>query len=85
MEEHRETYKGREIVVRSRSEGVPTPSIAPREDDTPEEPELLIDDVPIRYGQLPDGSYALQGYAYDWTDDLVDLARRFIDYQGTTG
>jgi hypothetical protein len=44
-------------------------------------PELLIDDVPIRYGQLPDGSYFLHEYAYDWTDTLMDLARRFIDYQ----
>ena len=25
--------------------------------------------------------YALHEYAYDWTDDLMDLARRFIDYR----
>jgi hypothetical protein len=32
-------------------------------------------------GQLPDGSYALHEYAYDWDEDLIDLVRRFIDYQ----
>ena len=35
----------------------------------------------MRYGQLPDGRYALEEYAYDWTDDLIDLAQRFIDYR----
>jgi hypothetical protein len=27
------------------------------------------------------GSYALHEYAYDWDEDLIDLVRRFIDYQ----
>jgi hypothetical protein len=44
-------------------------------------PELLIDDVPVRYGQLENGSYFLHEYAYDWTDDLVELAQRFIDHK----
>jgi len=44
-------------------------------------PELLIDKVPVRYGRLPDGSYFLDDYAYDWTDDLIDLARRYIEYR----
>jgi hypothetical protein len=43
--------------------------------------ELLIDEQPVRYGQLPDGQYALEEYAFDWTDDLMELARRFIDYR----
>ena len=43
--------------------------------------ELLIDDEPVRYGQLPDGSYALHEYAYEWSDNLMDLAKRFIDYR----
>ena len=43
--------------------------------------ELLIDDVPVRFGQLPGGLYYLHEYAYDWTDDLMELARRFIDYR----
>ena len=44
-------------------------------------PELLIDNTPVRYGQLPNGLYFLHEYAYDWTDNLMDLAQRFIDYQ----
>lgn len=44
-------------------------------------PELLIDNVPIRYGQLANGSYFLHEYAYDWTDNLMELAQRFIDHQ----
>ena len=43
--------------------------------------ELLIDGKPIGYGQLPDGSYALHEYAYDWSHDLMDLAKRFIDHR----
>jgi hypothetical protein len=37
--------------------------------------------VPVRYGRLPDGSYFLDDYAYDWSDDLVEVARRYIDYR----
>jgi hypothetical protein len=51
------------------------------EDEGAATPELLIDDRPVRYGQLPDGRYYLEEYAYDWQDDLMDLARRFIDYR----
>jgi hypothetical protein len=36
---------------------------------------------PEPHGQLPDGSYALHEYAYDWSDNLMDLAKRFIDYR----
>lgn len=43
--------------------------------------ELLIDDQPIRYGQLPDGSFALDEYAYDRSHDLIDVAKKFIDYR----
>lgn len=64
--EHREyEYKGHRIELRAREA----------------EPELLIDDVPVRHGQLPDGKYFLHEYAYDWRDNLMDLAQRFIDYR----
>lgn len=43
--------------------------------------ELLIDGQPVRYGQFPDGLYFLHEYAFDWTDNLMDLARRLIDYR----
>jgi hypothetical protein len=52
-----------------------------REAAREEELELLIDDQSVRYGQLPDGLYFLYEYAYDWSDNLTDLARRFIDYR----
>jgi hypothetical protein len=44
-------------------------------------PELLIDNVPLAYGRLPTGKFFLDDYAYDWTDDLVELARRYIAYR----
>jgi len=65
MESKHQEYETHRIEVRER-EG---------------EPELLIDNVPIRYGQLPDGSYFLHKYAYDWSDNLMELAQRFIDHQ----
>lgn len=45
------------------------------------EPTLLIDDVPVGYGRLPDGRYFLEEYAYDWREDLIDLARRYVDHR----
>jgi hypothetical protein len=39
------------------------------------EPELLIDNVPARYGQLSDRLYFMHEYAYCWHDYLMDLAR----------
>jgi hypothetical protein len=44
-------------------------------------PQLLIDNMPVRYGQLANGQYFLHDYAFDWTDDLIELARRYIDYR----
>ena len=46
-----------------------------------DKPELFIDNAPVPYGQLPNGLYFLHKYAYDWTDNLVDLARKFIAYR----
>ncbi|SEP27626.1 hypothetical protein [Nitrosovibrio sp. Nv6] len=43
--------------------------------------ELLIDNVPIRYGQMHNGMYFLHEYAFDHTHDLMELARRFVDYR----
>jgi hypothetical protein len=86
MEPRREEYQGHVIELREPSGAGARrgdrEAAATAEDD---EPELLIDDVPVGYGQLPDGSYALRDYAYDWTGDLFDLARRFIDHQNRTG
>lgn len=43
--------------------------------------ELLIDHKAVQYGQLPNGQYFLHQYAYDWSDDLVEVARRYIKYR----
>jgi hypothetical protein len=77
MEPERQEYKGHRIELRPREDL----EAAREEDPDLEDLELLIDEQPVRFGQLPDGSYALEEYAYDWTDDLIDLARRYIDYQ----
>ena len=77
MEPERQEYKGHRIELRAREADELRAPEAERE----EELELLIDDQPVRYGQLPDGQYALHEYAYDWTDNLMDLARKFIDYR----
>ena len=78
MGPEREEYKGHRIELRAR-EG--REEVRAREAEREEELELLIDDEPVRYGQLPDGSYALEEYAFDWRGDLMDLAQRFIDYR----
>ena len=77
MEPARQEYKGHRIELRAREGG----EVRAREAEREEEIELLIDDEPVRYGRLPGGRYALHEYAYDWSDDLMDLARRFIDYR----
>ena len=77
MEPERHEYKGHRIELQPR-EG----REAAREEDLDlEDLELRIDEQPVRFGQLPDGRYALEEYAFDWRDDLTDLARRFIDYR----
>jgi hypothetical protein len=78
MQPERQEYKGHRIELRPR-EG--REEARARAAEREEERELLIDDQPVHYGQLPDGQYALEEYAFDWTDNLMDLARRFIDYR----
>jgi hypothetical protein len=43
--------------------------------------ELIIDGIPIRYGQMHDGMYFLHDYAFDHTHDLMELARRYVVYR----
>jgi hypothetical protein len=47
--------------------------------------ELVIDGVPVAYGQLPSGLFFLHDYAYDWSPDLVELGRRYIAYRRRVG
>jgi len=65
MKGERQKYDGHVIELRKRDKS----------------PELLIDNTLIRYGQLPGGLYFLHDYAYDWSDNLADLAKKFIDYR----
>jgi len=87
MEPERQEYKGHRIELRAREDEGLRAAQPQREGELgqeeleQEELELLIDDRPVRYGRLPDGRYALHEYAYDWQGDLIDLARRFIDYR----
>lgn len=81
MEPERQEYRGHRIELRMREDD----ELRARDAEPDAEPEaareLLIDDEPVRYGQLPDGRYALEEYAFDWHDNLMDLAQRFIDYR----
>lgn len=45
------------------------------------QPRVLIDGVPVKWGQLPDGKYFFHDYAYDWSDDLMALAKRYVSYR----
>lgn len=65
MEPERQDYEGHRIELRAAEAG----------------PEPLIDGVPVRYGRLPDGQFFLHEYAYDTSDDLMEVVRRFIAYR----
>ena len=90
MEPERQEYKGHRIELRPREGREEEEEMreemraraAEREEDLElQDLELRIDEQPVRFGQLPDGRYALEEYAFDWTDDLMDLAQRYIDYR----
>ena len=78
--ERQEEYKGHRIELRAREQRA-REALRASDVEPQEELELLINDRPVPYGQLPDGRYFLHDYAYDWRDNLMDLARGFIDYQ----
>jgi hypothetical protein len=77
MAPENQEHKGHRIELRMPEDD----ELRARGDEGEAKPELLIDDQPVRYGQLPDGQYYLEEYAYDWQDDLMGLARRFVDYR----
>jgi len=66
LKRHTDEYKGQKIEVR-----------AAETDET-----LSINNRPIKWDKSPEDSYFLEKYAYDWKDNLEDLAKKFIDYQG---
>jgi len=75
MTEHRETYKGREIVVRSQAHADDTARAAA----APAEPELIIDNKPVFTIRNSSGAYIASGFAFAPQASLVDLAKRIID------
>ncbi len=77
MDPEVQEHRGHRIQIRPRGVGEMHTAAEDQEVDF----ELLIDDEPVHYGRLADGSYALHEYAYDWQPDLMSLARRFIDYR----
>lgn len=81
MSQERQEYKGHRIELRAPASDKSVAREIETEAET--EAELLIDDQPLQYGRLPNGQYFLREYAYDWRDDLMDLARGLIDYRET--
>jgi hypothetical protein len=43
--------------------------------------EVRIDGERHAYGRLPDGSYFISDYAYDWQGDVEAVVRRYIETQ----
>ena len=68
MADHRETYKGRQIVIGG----------------TPDKPELSIDGKQIFILRNASGAYLASGFAFDPQPSVADLARKIIDYQQTS-
>jgi hypothetical protein len=63
METKKKQYKGHQIELR----------------EIEDSQKLFIDDIEVKYGQLPNGKYYLHGNAYDWADDLIALAQKSIE------
>lgn len=77
MAEHRETYKGREIVVRPRTQEAD----AGRAATQPAESELIIDGQPLFTVRNSSGEYIATGFAFAPQSSLVELGKRVIDYR----
>jgi hypothetical protein len=73
VEEEHQDYRGHRIELRSAE--------LAEKGGREAAPVLLVDEEHIAYRQLPGGSYALEQYAYDWQEDLMELARSFIDHR----
>ena len=65
MADHRETYKGRQIVVSA----------------TADKPQLSIDGKTIFIVQNSSGAYLASGFAFDPQPSPLELARKIIESQ----
>lgn len=77
MEEHRETYKGRDITVRQPTAEAMTQRIAPESTES----ELYINGEPVFTVRDASGMYIAAGFAYAPQSSLVNLAKQIIDYR----
>lgn len=85
MAEQRETYKGREIVVRT-GEDVPAEGAAGleafrAEGAGGEAVDLSIDGKNVFVIKNSSGSYIASGFAFDPQPSPIELARKIIDYR----
>lgn len=78
MKPERREHKGHSIEVRAAKA---TRGAKKKAHKQAHEAELLIDGELVPFGQLPDGSFYLDEYAYDPQVDLMTLATRFVDYR----
>ena len=76
MNSEKHEYKGHHIELRS-----PEPELEILESSQPLPPELFIDGKTVLYGRFPGGLYAIHENAFEWGEELLDVARKFIDYR----
>ncbi|SEK81615.1 hypothetical protein [Nitrosovibrio tenuis] len=85
MAEQRETYKGREIILRTGAEASAAKAAAgiPAEEAGAEDVELYIDGERIFTVRDAGGAYIASGFAFDPQPSPIDLAKKIIDYRQT--
>ena len=85
MAEQRETYKGREIVVRTGedvpAEGAAGLGTAGAEGAGGEAVDLRIDGKNVFVIKNSSGSYIASGFAFDPQPSPMELARKIVDYR----
>ena len=83
MAEERETYKGREVILRTGAEATTARATAGiREDEAGADgAELYIDGKRIFTVRDAAGAYIASGFAFDAQPSPIDLARKIIDYR----
>lgn len=85
MAEQRETYKGRQIILRTGAEASAAKAAAriAAEESGAEDVELYIDGERIFTVRDAGGAFIGSGFAFDPQPTPLDLARKIIDYRET--
>src|SRR5688500_8100614 len=86
MAEQRDTYKGREIIVRTGAEAVAARAAAGigEGEAGAGDTELYIDGERIFILRDAGGALMASGFAFDPQPSAIDLARKIIDYREAT-